>query len=153
MRRLFQAALLALALVIVPTTSSAAVVQNIRVPLDVTFPNPCTADTMHFTGTIHLLAAETSDGSGGFHIHFDNNVSGVTAVGSPSGTVYHGVGGGWFELNARDPYPFVATSTSTFGLVSVGSAPNFFEQTTFHITVNANGTITSDVAKVSITCR
>lgn len=154
MRRLLQAALLVLALVLVPTTASAAVVQNVRVPLDVTFlANPCTGDDMHFTGTIHLLAAETSDGRGGFHLHVDNNVSGVKAVGSPSGTVYHGVGGGWFEINARDPYPFVSTETDVFGLISVGSTPNYFAKATFHITVNANGSITSDVAKISMACR
>ena len=154
MRRLLQAALLVLALVLVPTTASAAVVQNIRVPLDVTFPaNPCTGDDMHFTGTIHLLAAETSDGNGGFHIHFDNNVSGVTAVGTPSGIVYHGVGGGWFEVNARNPYPFVATETDVFGLISVGPTPNFFAKATFHITVNANGTMTSVVEKISVGCK
>jgi hypothetical protein len=154
MRRLLQAALLTLVLVLVPTTASAAVVQNVRVPLDVTFVgNPCTGDDMHFTGTIHLLAAETLDGSGGIHIHFDNNVSGVTAVGTPSGTVYHGVGGGWFELNARNPYPNVATETDVFGLISAGSSPNFFAIATFHITVNANGTLTSDVARVSIGCK
>lgn len=154
MRRLLQAALLVLALVLVPTTASAAVVKNVRVPLDVTFfGSPCTDDTMHFTGTIHLLVGVTSDGSGGFHFHADNNVSAVTAVGTPSGTVYHGVGGGWFEFNGRDPYPFVVTATSTFGLISVGSAPNFFMQTTFHITVNANGTVTANVAKLTIVCR
>jgi hypothetical protein len=153
-RRLLQAALLVLALVLVPTTASAAVVQNVSVPLDVTFlANPCTGDDMHFTGTIHLLAAETFDGSGGIHIHFDNNVSRVTAVGTPSGTVYHGVGGGWVEFNARDPYPFVYTETDVFGLISTGSSPNFFAIATFHVTVNANGTITSDVARISVGCR
>ena len=154
MRRLLQALLLVMALVLVPTTASAAVVQNVRVPLDVTFlGNPCTGDDMHFTGTIHLLAAETSDGNGGFHLHVDNNVSGVTAAGSPSGIVYHGVGGGWFEVNARPPFPFVSTETDVFGLISVGPTKNFFAKATFHITVNANGTVTSSVEQISVGCK
>jgi hypothetical protein len=40
-----------------------------------------------------------------------------------------------------------------FGLISVGSSPNFFVTTTFHITVLANGTITAQVMRMSITCR
>jgi hypothetical protein len=153
MRRLLPALFLTAALWLVPATSSAAVLQNLRVPLNQLVLNPCTGDTIDFTGTIHLVAAMTQDGSGGFHIHFDDNVSGVTGVGSPSGISYHGVGGGWSELNGRPPFPFEATSTSVFGLISVGSSPNFFVTATFHITVLADGTITAQVTRISITCR
>jgi hypothetical protein len=153
MRRLLQAALLVLALILVPTSASAAVVQNERVPLDMTIFNQCTGDTIRFTGTIHFLAAATADGNGGFHIHFDDNVSGVTGVGVPSGPTYHGVGGDWFEANVRPPFPVVVTRTDVFGLISTGSAPNLMIKAVFHITINANGTMTSQVDKFSFTCR
>jgi hypothetical protein len=152
MRRLLQAALLAFALVLVPSTASAAVVQNVRVPLDVTFFNPCTGDVIQFTGTIHFLAAETADGNGGFHLHFDDNVSGITGVGVPSGITYHGVGGDWFEVNARPPFPFVITQTDVFSFISVGSAPNMVITATLHMTVNANGTVTAQVDRFSFNC-
>src|SRR4029077_15350458 len=91
------------ALGLLPATSSAAVLQNLRVPLNQVVLNPCTGDTIDFTGTIHLVPAMTQDGSGGLHLHVDDNVSGVTGVGSPSGISYHGVGGGWFEVNGEPP--------------------------------------------------
>ena len=153
MQRLLMAALLALGLAVVPVSESAAVVQNVRAPIDVTFVNPCTADTIEFTGTIHLLAGEASDGSGGFHLHIDDNVSGVTGVGVPSGTVYHGVGGDWFEANVRPPFPVVLTATDVFGLISVGASSNLVANATFHITVNPDGTVTAQVMRMSFNCR
>jgi len=153
MRRLLPALFLAAALWLVPATSSAAVLQDLRVPLNQLVLNPCTGDTIDFTGTFHLVVAITQDGSGGFHVDVEDNVSGVTGVGSPSGISYHGVGGGWFELNGEPPFPFETTSTSVFGLMSVGSSPNFDVTTTFHITVLADGTITAQVTRISITCR
>jgi len=154
MRRLLPALFLAAALWLVPATSSAAVVQNAQLPLNVTFVNtPCTGDTITFTGNIHLVIAMTPDASGGFHFHADNNVSGVTGVGVPSGTTYHGIGGGWFEFNADPPFPVVATETDVFGLISTGSSSNFVVTVTLHMTVNADGSITAQVMRISITCR
>jgi hypothetical protein len=150
---LLQAALLALALAVVPATASAAVVQNVRMPLNITVASPCNGDVIAVTGTIHLLASSTSDGSGGFHVSFMDNVSGITGVGSLSGATYHGVGGDWFSGNARPPFPVEFTQTDVFGLISAGSAPNFIMTDTLHITVNADGTLTANVARLSIACR
>ncbi len=153
MRRLLQAALLALALALIPAAASAAVVTNVRVPLNITVVSPCNGDVIAVTGNIHLLASSTSDGSGGFHMTFMDNVSQVTGVGSVSGATYHGVGGDWFSGNVRPPFPVEFTATDVFGLISAGSAPNFMVTDTFHITVNADGTLTANVARLSITCR
>ena len=153
MRRLLQAALLVLALVLVPTTASAAVIQNVTVPLSQEVFNPCTGDIFTASGNIHLVVAETADGSGGMHFHIDVNVSNVTGVGSVTGAKYRGVGGFWAEFNGRDPYPFTTTSTQVFGLISQGSSANLMVTATFHFTVNANGTVTSTVDRFSFACR
>jgi hypothetical protein len=153
MRRLLQAGLLALVLALVPATASAAVVTNVRIPLDITVASPCNGDVIAVTGVIHLLASSTSDGAGGFHLTFMDNVSQVTGAGSVSGATYHGVGGDWFSGSARPPFPVEFTATDVFGLISTGSAPNFVVTDTFHITVNADGTLTANVARLSIACR
>jgi len=153
MRRLIQAALLASALALLPGAASAAVVTNVQVPLNITAVSPCNGDVIAVTGSIHLLASSTSDGSGGFHITFMDNVSQVTGVGSVSGATYHGVGGDWFSANASPPFPVEFTATDVFGLISAGAAPNFMVTDTFHITLNADGTLTANVARLSITCR
>ncbi len=144
---------LAAALWLVPATSSAAVIQNVNMPLNQTVFNPCTGDIIPFTGNMHVVVAATEDASGGFHFDLESNVSGVTGVGVPSGTTYQGVGGFWTEFNGEPPFPFEATLTDVFGLISAGSSPNFVFAITLHITVNADGTITAQVTRISITCR
>jgi hypothetical protein len=153
MRRLLQAALLALALAVIPATASAAVVTNVRVPLNMTVASPCNGDLIAVTGSIHFLASFTSDRSGGLHGSFMDNVSQVTGVGSVSGATYHGVGGDWFTANVRPPFPAEFTATDVFGLISTGSVPNFIVTDTVHITINADGTMTASVARLSIACR
>ena len=153
MSRLFKAAWLALALAVLPATASAAVVQNVQVPLSVTVFSPCTGDIIPVSGFIHLVASSTNDGSGGFHVTVMDNVSQVSGVGSVTGATYHGVGGDWFSLNARPPFPFEATQTDVFGLISAGAAPNLVVTDTFHVTVNADGTITANVARFNVACR
>lgn len=153
MSRLLKAALLGLALSLVPATASAAVVQNVQVPLNITVFSPCTGDVIPVTGFIHLVASSTSDGSGGFHLTVMDNVSQVTGVGSVTGATYHGVGGDWFSLNAEPPFPFEATQTDVFGLISAGATPNLVVTDTLHITVNANGTVTANVVRFSAACR
>lgn len=153
MRRLLLALSLAAALSLVPGSASAAVIQNITVPLNQTVFSPCTGDVFQATGSIHLVETMTFDGSGGFHAAFMDNVSQVTGVGSVTGATYHGVGGGWFTVNGRLPFPIEATETDVFGLISAGSTPNLVVTATFHITINANGTITANVARFSAACR
>jgi hypothetical protein len=153
MSRLLKAALLALALAVVPATASAAVVQNVQLPLSITVFSPCTGDVIPVTGSIHLVASSTSDGSGGFHVTVMDNVSQVTGIGSVTGATYHGVGGDWFALNARPPFPFEATQTDVFGLISAGATPNLVVTDTLHITINANGTMTANVARFTVACR
>ena len=153
MRRVLQAALLALALALVPYTASAAVVQNVTVPLNQTVFNPCNGDTFVASGNVHVVVGMTADGSGGFHLHVDVNVSGVTGTGSPSGITYHGVGGDWFATNVHPPFPAEFTATDVFGLISDGPSPNFVAHDTIHMTINANGSLTAQVTRISITCR
>jgi len=131
--------------------AQAAVQVNQNVPLNVTEFNPCTSEFIAFSGTIHLLAAETASTNGGVHLIFQDNVQGVMGV-SDTGTIYTGVGGDWFELNAVPPFPFAATGTDVFGLISHGSTANFKVIATMHMTVNADGTVTSTVSDLRFSC-
>jgi hypothetical protein len=135
--------------------AQAAQVFNVDVPLAVTFPNPCapgSGETIAFTGTIHVLFNETFPPDGSIHVQFEDNVHDVTGL-SSTGVTYSGVGGDWFELNASPPFPFNATATDVFGLISDGATANFLVTATFHITVNADGTVTATVSNVRIACK
>ncbi len=127
--------------------------QNVTIPLNLTVFSPCTGDLISVSGSIHLLATATADGAGGFHVSFMDNVSQVTGVGSVTGATYHGVGGDWFTANVRPPFPAEFTVTDVFGLISADSTPNLIVTDTFHITVNADGTLTANVARFSAACR
>jgi hypothetical protein len=152
MLKVLLAGCIASVLLLVPTSASAATVQ-MRLPLNQTFFNPCTGDTITFTGTINLVTGVTADGSGGFHVLFADNVSDVTGIGVPSGIVYQGVGGDWFETNVKPPFPAEFTATDVINFLSAGAAPNFVANDTIHFTVNANGTITAQVVRFSLTCK
>src|SRR5215467_12283882 len=46
-----------------------------------------------------------------------------------------------------------ATRSFTLTIVGHGAAPNFNVHFTLHVTVNADGTVTAQVAKVTTTCQ
>jgi hypothetical protein len=153
MRKVLLGACLALGLLLVPVSSSAATVQNVIEPLNASFFNPCTGDTIAFSGTFHFVIGETADGSGGFHMHIDHNVSDVTGVGAPSGSVYHAVGAGSMDVNVQPPFPAESTTTFVINFISVGGTPNFVGNEMTHFTINANGTTTAQVMRISFTCK
>src|SRR5260370_42300786 len=74
MRRLLPVLFLAAVLWLVPATSSPAVVQHVTVPLPATILNPCTGDTINFTGNIHSVAAMTPYASGRYLFHLHTNL-------------------------------------------------------------------------------
>jgi len=150
-RRLLALPMAVAALAVSSIGAQAAVQFNQVVPLNVTEFNPCTGEVIAFSGSIHLLFGETPSANGGIHVIFEDNVNDVKGL-SDTGTVYSGVGGDWSEFNAVPPYPFTTTATDVFGLISHGSSPNFKVIATFHITVNANGTLTSTVGDLRFSC-
>jgi hypothetical protein len=150
-RRLLAVPMAAIALAVSSLGAQAAVQFNQDVPLNVTEFNPCTGELIAFSGSIHLLFGETASANGGFHIFFMDNVNDVKGV-SDTGTIYSGVGGDWSEVNVVPPYPFTITSTDVFGLISHGATANFKVIATFHLTVNANGSVTSTVSDLRVSC-
>ncbi len=48
---------------------------------------------------------------------------------------------------------FQETFVNRFDFIGQGSAPNFTTHETFHVTVNANGTITASFDKLSDSCK
>src|SRR6266568_1304743 len=122
MRRLLSVLFVVATLCLVPTTASAAAVQNVTIPLNLTVFSPCTGDLISVSGSIHLLATATADGAGGFHVSFMDNVSQVTGVGSVTGATYHGVGGDWFTANVRESVLMVHRTPARTSLGSGCSA-------------------------------
>lgn len=110
-----------------------------------TLVNPCTGETVTLTrGVFQIVMHETIDGAGGFHAIIEGNAQGVTGVGD-TGTTYRAVGGFWIEFSTGPDRAETITATDVFLLVSRGGGDNFAINAAFHVTVDANGTLTAFV--------
>jgi len=136
-----------------PSLAAQASTQNVVNQLDLTRFNDCGAgEDVHITGPLHIIFHVTLDGSGGAHVVEVHNPQGVTGTGLTTGTKYRGVGGSPFEIsNVRvgEEHSFLTNIL----LIGPGPGNNFVLQDHFHITVLADGTVTSVHDNFTAECR
>lgn len=137
------------ALLLIAVNAIARVVTNVDIPISGTVVNPCNAENVAFNGIDHFSATVTSDGAGGVHVTFHDNIH-VTATGD-QGNSYEGNQEDVDAFNAR--VGVEQTFVITFSEISNGSAPNFVVHEDMHITVNPNGTMTVFVDHFTANCR
>ncbi|MFL6254452.1 MAG: hypothetical protein ACJ74T_05495, partial [Pyrinomonadaceae bacterium] len=126
---------------------------NENIPFTSTITNPCNADQVTFSGTMHVTNTVTNDASGGFHLKSHVNYQDVSGTGTPSGNSYR-VGTVSNEtLNDPDGEQSEMTVIQTVKLITQGPALNYFMRLVFHVTVNANGETTSSVLETTMECR
>lgn len=116
------------------------------------FFNDCTGDTVSGVVGVKTTVHISSDASGGFHAQFHDVFLG-TAVGEPSGTSYVGPQTDHDGFSASSGGTFEETFTLNFRFLSQGSADNILTHLLFHITVNANGVVTSETATITSACK
>lgn len=132
---------------------STTVTTNETIPFTGSITNPCNGDLVTFQGDMHVTNHMTTDASGGTHLKTHVNFQGVTGTGAPSGLNYNVRTTINETVNDNDGPQTESTIISSVKLISQGSAPNYFLQIVFHITVNGNGVTTSTVDETKITCR
>jgi hypothetical protein len=86
--------------------------------------------------------------AGGVHVKSHAQPQGISGFGQTTGAKYQatGVTQERFSIN---PFTFV----NNFRIVGQGPGNNFLVHEVFHVTVNANGTVTAFVDRVSVECR
>jgi hypothetical protein len=141
-------AAIVLVFVLVSAVSAASYI-NIDVPVNSTVFNPCNGEHVAITGVDHFTAQLTFGASGSVHIGAHDNLH-VTGVGD-QGNTYVGNSESPFILNGR--VAAEETTPLSFSLISQGSAPNFEEHEIFHLTVNADRTVTAFVDQFTETCQ
>jgi hypothetical protein len=103
------------------------------------------------TGNLHDLFHITFDSSGGFHVSVIDNPQGISGTGLTTGAKYQGTG------ETRDSFNgmvgFEETYVNNFKIIGQGSGNNFLVHENFHITVNANGSVTSYHDNFSVECK
>jgi hypothetical protein len=148
------AGLLALALGAKPTQAQAETEKiNDRATLEGELFNECTGEFVPYEGTEHFVLHITEDASGGFHFRGHTNVQ-VQGV-STSGAKYvaHATSNShdFFSESAEN---FTFTQTVQFIRQGSETAEDDFQVKGLeHVTVNANGEVTSSFEELEIECK
>jgi hypothetical protein len=128
----------------------AATVVKVTLPATGAVINACNGEIVTLSGTKHALLHITMDSHGGFRGDLDANFQDVKGVGDQGNTYmapFHEY------LNLNDQVGNATPVTLTFNMISKGSAPNFILHEDDHITVNADGTVTSFHDKFRTECQ
>lgn len=126
-----------------------------KFPIDLFVFIPCAAggagEYVELTGNLHDLFHFTFTPSGGYRMSFSDNPQGITGLGWTTGAKYQGTGltrdnfGG--RIGSEETY------VNNFRMIGQGPGNNFLVHENFHITVNANGTVTSFHDNFSVECK
>jgi hypothetical protein len=126
---------------------------NETLPFTMTLPNPCNADTVTFSGQLHITNHVTTDASGGQHVKTHVNYQSVSGTGAPSGANYRVTTSSNETINDNGTNPQTElTSVQVVNLIGQGPVPNALLRVVIHVTINANGTTTSQVLETRIEC-
>jgi hypothetical protein len=143
-----------LVLAAVPALAQASTgASSLRIPIQYTYgTNQCTGEPILLQGTLHLRANVIQDEHTGFHYHFSRNWQNTVGLGLWTGNEYQVVGGDRVIANFPDANSESYTVNAQSNLVGEGQDENVLLQETYHLTVNANGEWTADVANVVLKC-
>jgi hypothetical protein len=127
--------------------SSITIVET--VPFADLFTGPCVGEAVALEGRTHIVTHLTFDANGGFHssIHINTHAAGV---GLDSGKRYHSSSVSSDVSNLQGAQVF--STSLTLKVVGPGQGNNFTVTLLVHTTINANGTVTSEVNKFSESC-
>lgn len=121
---------------------------DISIPVDI----PCAGETVTLEGKLHVLSHVTINGNNLMSIsHFQPQ--GISGVGSISGDKYRGTGVTQeiFKgslINNQFTFSFI----NNFRIIGQGTGNNYVVHELIHITVNANGTTSSNVDNFRVEC-
>jgi hypothetical protein len=136
---------------------SAAVVEDVRFPINLDIFIPCAAEgsgeIVNLTGDLHTVLSATVNGN---NVHFNSSVNpqGVSGVGVTTGEKYQGTGVTRSDVNANvQGFPFSIILVDNFRIIGQGPDNNLLVHENFHITVNANGKMTAFFDNFSAECK
>ena len=138
--------------------AAGAEVTTFTTPLDFTRFVPCanggTGELVHVTGTLNWRLSTRVDGAGNLHTTTLIRPSATTAVGLTTGAKYQ------FTSQSRDVFNqqadavgSVLMSVNNSRLIGQGPGNNSWEHNLVHVTVNANGTVTTTFFPVVTQCK
>jgi hypothetical protein len=112
--------------------------------------NECNGEVIAGTGNVHVVYAVTADGSGGFHVNYKFQLSNLKLTGATTGASY--VFSDEFHFNDNVTAGVEVSNGENANIIGQGQTPNEILHFLLHITVNANGELTSFVDNFTIQC-
>lgn len=129
---------------------------NEIVPFDLEAFIPCAnngaGEVVTFSGELHILVHSVSNGNTiRVSEHFQPvNLSGV---GADTGDIYRATGVTMDSLKTSSAGAQVFDFVNNFRLIGQGPGNNLLVHSVNHVTIDANGNITSDVTNSSVDCK
>jgi hypothetical protein len=139
-------------------STRAEVTTNGEIPISREVFIPCAngglGELVFLSGYVHIQNRVTI-GSHTLHFGFLSNPQGVVGQGQTTGDRYRGTGDTEYEMNLTPvpSFPYDFTFTSNFRIVGQGPGNNFLHHETYHVTINANGEVTTEMDRIMDECR
>jgi hypothetical protein len=141
----------------VGTESATTVTTNEQIDITLFVFVPCAAggagEVIEVSGPLHILSHVTISNSGNFHFKIHFQPQGISGVGLTTGDKYQATGVTQEEFNSNAPLPITDTYVNNFRMIGQGPGNNFLVHQNFHITINANGDVTSLHNNSSVECK
>jgi hypothetical protein len=123
-------------------------------PIDLTVFVPCAngglGEDVELSGTLHdLIHVTVNDNI--VHVKTHDQPQSVSGTGLVTGDTYQGTGVTQDEFTAS--FGQEETFINNFRIIGQGNGNNFLVHENFHVTVNANGTVTASHDNFSIDCK
>ena len=131
---------------------------TIPVPSPLYMPCPVAGgdpgEFVDLTGSLRVVMTEVVSGSGNYLFRFHIFGSGIEGTGRVTGATYRPQGGQNVTVTMQaDALPATFTSNYIFHVIGQGQAPDWHIHETLHLTVDADGRLTANVADTRVTCR
>lgn len=127
--------------------------QNEKVPFTDVVANSCAGEHVALTGTLHIASHVAFSGSDNFTLVQHIQPQRVTGVGLSSGAKFNLTGVDRQTTQVAGPLPFVLTYVYRYNIIGAGVVPNLMMRQAFHVTINAQGEVTSTPGKAEISCK
>jgi len=115
--------------------------------------NPCNGHLIALSGFEHDQITVTTDKAGGVHVDTKSNLQGVTGIDEVTGATYRVILTSTTHEADSTGVPLVLSVPTDIEFIGQGTAPNFLAHFVNHVTVNPNGTVTSETFKSSTECK
>lgn len=138
-------------------SQATASTSNEKVPVDLLVYIPCAnggaGEYVELSGILHAVTHVTVTGNN-FHVKYHNQPQGISGLGETTGDRYQATGvtqeqyGGSF-VNGQ----YSDTYVNNFRIIGQGPGNNYIIHENIHVTINANGEVTTYIDNFSADCK